>query len=278
MPPVLPEDVNAPFLQPGQELTHEALKDQEESFVDVLNAIMKMAEEFQVTIRTLGSIAFRIKCPDYSYMEYDNGRYLTDIDFVALSKEIENVQDMFFHMGWTENQTVLRLFGHKRRIFYHPRLPIHSDVFIDKLRFCHEIDFRKRLEIDYPTISVTDLLLEKLQIVEINKKDLVDMMALLRQFDVASDERDCNAIDSGHMAGIFSRDWGWWKTAMTNIEKTAAFSSTYLSPEDSREVRDKLSAIRKIVDQRSKSLFWKLRSLLGERVKWYNEVEEVERE
>ena len=277
-PDVLPEDVNAPFLEAGQELTEEVLRKQEKRFIEVLDGIMEKAGEFDVTVRTLGSIAFRIKCPDYVYMEYENGRYLTDIDFVALSGEIADVQDMFFDMGWTENQTVLRLFGHKRRIFYHPELPIHSDVFIDKLRFCHEIDFRKRLEIDFPTISVTDLLLEKLQIVEINKKDLVDVMVLLRQFDVSTSGEEKDVLNGEYLAGLLSRDWGWWRTATMNIEKTRDFSSSYLSEEDSREVRRKLHTIMEMVDEKSKSPGWKLRSLVGDRMKWYNEVEEVERD
>ncbi len=274
----LPEGALAPFIEPGSELTREVLEEQEKHFFEVLQSIMERAESCGVTIRTLGSIAFRIKCPDYKYMEYQNGRYLTDIDFVAYSKEIPRIQDMFLDMGWEENQTVLRLFGHKRRIFYHPELPLHSDVFLDKLRFCHEIDFRKRLEIDKPTVSVTDLLLGKLQIVEINKKDIIDIMILLRQYGVSDGGTRTNCLDGEYISRLFCRNWGWWKTGTCNLDKTGNFSSDYLSEEDAADVRSKLSQIRSMIADRGKSLSWKSRSLIGEKIKWYDEVEEVERE
>ncbi len=95
--------------------------------------------------------------------------------------------------------------------------------FIDKLRFCHEIDFRGRLGIDPVTISLIDLLLEKLQIVEINRKDLIDMMVLLRQYGVAGVKNTNEAINGGRLAEICRKDWGWWKTATVNLKKDPGF-------------------------------------------------------
>ncbi|MEA3266863.1 MAG: hypothetical protein U9P42_07960 [Candidatus Fermentibacteria bacterium] len=275
---LLPEGVHAPFLPEGVALTPELLEEQENSLMKVLDQIMEKSNDFGITLRTLGSIAFRIKCPDSKYMEYENSRYLTDIDFIGFSKEIAGIQDLFFDLGWEENQTVLRLFGDKRRIFYHPTEPIHSDVFLDKLRFCHEIDFRKRLKIDYPTISIVDLLLEKLQIVEINRKDLVDVMVLLRQFDVSEDGTQLDCIDGKHIARLCSRDWGWWRTATANLEKTRELSKDYLSDVDAGAVDVKIDYILKLINSRKRSLKWKTRSLIGEKMKWYREVEEVERD
>ena len=275
---VLPEGTEVPFIQPGAELTPEVLEEQEARMVEVLEIIMEQADEFGASIRALGSIAFRIKCPDYKYMEYENRRYLTDIDFIARSGEIDRVQDMFFSMDWSENQTVLRLFGHKRRIFYHPDLPLHSDVFLDKLRFCHEIDFRKRLELDGPTISVTDLLLEKLQIVEINRKDLIDIMVLMGQYGVSGEFSGGDCIDGDRIASLFGRDWGWWRTGTANIRKTIDLAEEYLAGQDAAAVRKRLEDLLEMVERGSKSIGWRLRSIIGERMKWYNEVEEVERD
>lgn len=266
-----------PFISDDEEITKQVLIEQEKRFMKVLDQIMEKADEFDVTIRVIGSIAFRIQCPDYKYMEYENQRYLTDIDFIAYSNEIVQVQDMFFDMDWDENMNVLRLFGDKRRIFYHPTQPIHSDIFIDKLRFCHEIDFRDRLEIDYPTISLVDLLLEKLQIVEINKKDLVDTMMLLRQYPISEDGNNDNHINGRYLASLCAHDWGWWKTVTMNIQKTYDFAGEYLDGDDAKAVRSKLDRFSDLIQQKSKSIKWKLRSFIGERMKWYREVEEVQR-
>jgi len=274
----VPEGAHAPFLEVGAPLTRENLEEQESRFMGLLDDLVARAERHQATIRVIGSLAFRKKCPDYKHLEYDAGRYLTDIDFVAYSGDIAGVQDMFTEIGWEENMNVLRLFGDKRRIFYHPDLPLHSDVFLDKLRFCHEIDFRGRLELDRPTIPLVDLLLEKLQIVEINRKDLVDVMVLLCQYGIGESADALDAIDGSRVATITSRDWGWWRTATMNIGKARDFASGFLSGEEGERVGRALDTLSALIDHRPKSVGWKLRSLIGDRMRWYREVEEVERD
>lgn len=278
MPQRLPDDAHAPFMEPGDLLTAQKLAGQERKFLDLLAELMERAEEFGVTMRTIGSIAFRIRCPDFKKLEYENGRYLTDIDFIAYSGQIAGVQDMFDELGWEENMTVLRLFGDKRRIFYHPELPIHSDVFLDKLRFCHEIDFRGRLELDSPTITLVDLLLEKLQIVEINKKDLVDIMVLLSQYGVSDEEGATDSVNGARVARLCCRDWGWWRTATMNLDKTRDFAAEYLAEEHASTVRRRVDRLREMIGGHRKGLRWKLRSIVGDRLRWYREVEEVERD
>lgn len=274
----LPADVHAPFLEPGEVLSTERLREQEKRFLEMLDELMEKAREHRVTIRVIGSLAFRLRCPDHKHMEYDNGRYLTDIDFIAPGKDIAGIQDMFQELGWDENMTVLRLFGDKRRIFYHPKLPVHSDIFIDKLRFCHEIDFRGRLGIDPVTISLIDLLLEKLQIVEINRKDLIDMMVLLRQHETAGARNTNDAINGDRLAEICRKDWGWWRTATINLKKTREFAWEYLPGEEASIVQERVGGLERIIAEAGKTLRWKLRSLIGERLRWYREVEEVERD
>jgi hypothetical protein len=267
-----------PFIPPGAKLTPGVLEEQERRLSEILDELVAKAEEHGATIRVLGALAFRIKCPDYKWMEYENERVLTDIDFVAAMREIERVQDAFFELGWEENQNVLRLFGNKRRIFYHPTEPVHTDVFIDKLRFCHEIDFRGRLALDRPTITLADLMLEKLQIVEINRKDLIDVMMLLRQHEVSDVEGVNERIDGAYIARLLGRDWGFWRTATMNIGKVDGFAVEYLGAEEAAPVKKRLGVLSRLIDDEPKSMAWKLRSKVGDRVKWYREVEEVERD
>ncbi len=266
-----------PFIADGTMLSPRVLEEQERRFSEILETILERARERGATMRVIGSLAFRLACPDYKHLEYENGRYLTDVDFVAYGREIDRVQDAFFDLGWSENQNVLRLFGDKRRIFYHPTQPVHSDVFMDKLRFCHEIDFRGRLEIEGTTISLVDLLLEKLQIVEINKKDLVDVMMLLRQHEV-SEDGDQHAIDGVYLAALCGRDWGLWRTTTMNLTKAMKLVPEYLDDDDARQVAGRLRVLQRLIDDAPKGLKWKMRSRMGDRVKWYREVEEVERD
>jgi len=274
----VPGGVQAPFLEDGAPLTRENLENQESKFMALLDDLVARADRNRATIRVIGSLAFRKKCPDYKYLEYYAGRYLTDIDFVAYSRDIAGVQDMFAEIGWEENMNVLRLFGDKRRIFYHPDLPLHSDIFLDKLRFCHEIDFRGRLELDSPTIPLADLLLEKLQIVEINRKDLIDVMVLLCQYGIDESPDASDSIDGSRVAGLTSRDWGWWRTAIMNIRKSRDFAAGFLSGEEGERVEAGLDTLSSLIARKPKSVGWKLRSLVGDRMRWYREVEEVERD
>jgi hypothetical protein len=268
--------VEIPCIPDGSELTREVLERQEARFREVLETLFARAEQLGATMRVIGSLAFRIRCPDTKYMEYDNQRYLTDIDFVAYARQIDRVQDLFLEAGWSENQSVLRLYGHRQRIFYHPTEPIHSDVFLDKLRFCHDIDLRGRLEAEDVTISLIDLLLEKLQIVEINRKDLVDLMVLLGQHAIET-SGDGDGIDGARLARLCARDWGWWRTATMNLEKTAHFAGEYLGAEDAAAVRGKVQALEQLIAAGPRSLRWKLRAKVGDRLRWYCEVEEVDR-
>jgi len=268
--------MDCPFLPEKVKYTVEELQQQERDLLELLDLIMKKAEEHKVILRVTGSLAFRIKASEYSYIAYQNNRFLADLDLVTYSKNITQVQDMFFQLGWSENQNVLRLFGNKRRIFYHPQEQLHADIFLDKLRFCHEINLKNRLQIDYPTISLIDLLLAKLQIVEINKKDLIDLMILLRTYPVSQQEEH-DKIHTDYLAKICSKDWGWWKTATDNLYKITKFSHQYLVPEDAAVVSDRVQNILSSIAEKPKSLTWKIRNMIGEKLKWYEDVEEVRR-
>ncbi|KQC14446.1 MAG: hypothetical protein APR63_05655 [Desulfuromonas sp. SDB] len=266
-----------PFIDDPLVLNEGILKKQEQKFQQLLDQLLASAKEYCADIRLIGSMAFRIKCPDFRSLEYKNLRYLTDLDFICLSPDIYKLQDMFLDLGWVENQNVLRLHGDKRRIFYHPTEELHSDIFIDKLRFCHVIDFKKRLTIDYPTISLADLLLEKMQIVEINKKDLVDTFVLLKQYDFSDEEKE-DFINLGYIKSLLSNNWGFYKTFTENLYKGKKLIPQYLDGQDQQEVLDKLDRLNEELQNSAKSFKWKLRSWIGDKIKWYREVEDLQRD
>lgn len=258
-------------------MTEEELKEQEEEFFKIASGVMEEAKKRDVTLRLLGAIAFRSHCPKYKFMQYSLGRVLTDIDFASLSREAPKVQRLFHDLGCSENEMVMRLFGRERRIFYYADSKIHSDVFFDKLRFCHDIDLSRRLNVDYPTISVADLLLEKLQIVEINEKDLIDSMMLFCEHPVA--ETDEETINSSYISDLCSRDWGLWRTVTGNLSKLKGFLPHYLNVDTDRQrALEGINCLENAIDSKEKSLPWRLRAKVGEKKKWYREVEEVDRE
>ena len=179
------------------------------------------------------------------------------------------------HSRAREDRRIKSVPGLRRSIFFHSNQPWHSDVFYDVLEFSHEIDLRGRLEIDYPTLSLVDLLLEKMQIARINEKDVIDTLMLLREHEVG--ETDDRTIGIGHLARSCKADWGLWKTVTTNLDKVDRLTDKYdvLGTEDRHIIRQRLAKIRAHIDRESPTIRWRLRNRIGERVQWYRDVDEV---
>ena len=239
--------------------------------------ILNEAKRRGIVLRLVGGMAFEVHCPKYRYLFDDFGREFPDIDVVGYLKQVVKIQKLFLDLGFEENKNIMRLFGTQRRIFDQPDSGLHVDVILDQLRFCHDIDLRKRLEIDYPTLSLADLFLSKMQIVRINEKDLVDIIILLLEHDVGETDRE--AINIKYISQLCSGSWGLWKTVTSNLEKIKGMNKRYLGdhPGNFKDVNSKIDMIRKHLEERKKSMQWKLRARIGEKIKWYREVEEVAR-
>ena len=163
----------------------------------------------------------------------------------------------------------------QRQIYFHPKGWFHADVFFDKLLAAnHPIDFRKRLELDSPTITPSDMLLEKLQIVFPGEKDVKDLLLLLHAHGVAAGEEK-DRIDGKYIAQLLSGDWGFWYTVTTNLrglkEHSAAIET--LTAEERQDLSGKVDQLLRMIDEEPKSTGWKMRGTIGAKKRWYNPVE-----
>jgi hypothetical protein len=244
-------------------------------FVEQAHSILVQARERQVTLRLLGAIAFHICCPTFNYIQRETGRVFTDIDFMGYFKQMRDVERLFKELGYSEDRRIKSVPGLRRSIFFHADQPWHSDVFYDVLEFSHEIDLRGRLEIADPTLSLVDLLLEKMQIACINEKDIIDTLMLLREHEVGETKDQTIRID--HLARCCKADWGLWKTVTSNLAKVDQLADKYdvLGAEDRRIIRQRLATIHERIDREPSTLRWKLRGCIGERIQWYRDVDEV---
>jgi hypothetical protein len=255
-------------------MTERDLLGEERELWCVAENILEGAGRVGITLRILGGLAFRLHCPQYRRLEYAKARQITDIDFAGFRVEVEEIEKLFIGLGYDQNQNVKFLFGTERRIFYRDEL--HIDVFLDKLKFCHDIDFRTRLGIDYPTMSLVDLLLEKLQIVAINEKDIFDAIVLIREHDLGVDSKE--SIDVDYLSALCASDWGLWKTVSTNLSTIESSLTTFLKDKvDICDVSTKTSEMMNRLCGSRKSVKWQLRGLIGDKLRWYREVEEVDR-
>lgn len=133
--------------------------------VDLVEEALRLidaAEKRRIVLRLMGAGAVRFHCSKFRHLHLSMGRELTDIDFMSYGRYNRVVGDLFPELGYASTVSKLvALAGKKRHIYYDKSRGIAVDVFFDKLEMCHTIDFSGRLEADYPTIPLAELLLEK---------------------------------------------------------------------------------------------------------------------
>ena len=270
-----------------------------EVFLNEAETIVKEADKKGMTMRILGGLGVAIHCQDSRDFAKKlsrvgtgavKGQEYSDIDFMSYAKQREKVKDFFSEIGYAKRRATLSSAASERQIYYHPKGWFYVDVFFNKLLVAnHPIDFAGRLELDYPTIHVTDLLLEKIQMWEaFSVKDLKDSLLLLKAHKV-EEKGQKESIDASYIAKLLSRDWGFWYTATANLKKIKRFISEIdklgaeaeidpksLEKEDREEIVQKIETLLERIDKEPKSFGWKMRSKAGTMKKWYNPVERPE--
>jgi hypothetical protein len=270
-----------------------------EVFMQEAERTVEEANKKGITLRVLGGLGIAIHCKDHRDFAVKLGRVGTgtskhqeysDIDLVSYRDQREKVKAFFADSGYAKRKTTLSSAASERQIYYHPKGWFQVDVFFDKLLVAnHPIDFKGRLELDYPTVTVTDFLLEKIQIWEaFSAKDLKDCLLLLKAHEVKEkDEKEC--INTAYIAQILSADWGFWYTATTNLKRIQRFiaeldtmgKEAELDPQqirnaDREEMSGKIETLLRAIDDKPKSFGWKMRAKVGTMKKWYNPVERPE--
>ena len=207
-----------------------------------------------------------MRCPSTEH----NGlkRKYLDLDFVGLSKQSGEIRKLFEEIGYEPRARFNALMGSKRLIFNDLLNNRRIDIFLDVFEMCHKFDFRNRLQLDSYTLPLADLLATKLQIVQINDKDFRDVVSLLIDHEIG--DRDGEVINGKYIAGLCSDDWGVYKTFTTNLSKILAAAETYgLGSSELVLVKSKTERLTKMIEDIPKTLGWKLRARVGERVPWY---------
>ena len=240
--------------------------------------IITEAKKRELHLRLLGAIAFQLQCPKFSFLSAKLNRILTDIDFAGYSKERVKVAKMMREFGYQDEPGVTALFGHRRMIWDNKSNGLHVDVFLDKLEMNHDIPFENRLDLDQLTIPLADMLLEKMQIVQITEKDYIDTMMLLREHSI-DENGTSETIDAAYIAKLLSKDWGFYYTVTMNLVNVQNRLPQYndLSEEDREDITGKTRALIKRIEDEPKPVSWKLRSRVGPKSKWYRVVEDVSR-
>jgi hypothetical protein len=224
-------------------------------------------------LKILGGLGVRVLCPDFPPRQ----RAGQDIDLACTGKTRRHVAEYLEQAGCEPDKRFNNLNGDRQMYLTAPSgRPI--DVMVDKLSMCHVLDLRPSFNSASPTLDPADLLLSKLQIVELNAKDAHDIFHLLSGVPIAS-RSPRPAIDPERFGSVVASDWGWWRTVTGSLKKLPDLLTANPELAPARAPYDPLIQARQLLevaDTVPKGAKWKLRAKVGEKVRWYELPEEVD--
>ena len=240
--------------------------------VDEAKRIVEEGEKNGIVLRLIGGLAIRFHCHGRHSAHLRDYR---DIDLFGLSREKKAIEKLMKKLGYSPNVEFNSLYGATRLQFVSSERLKKIDVFLDKFRMQHTLDFRHRIRLDNFTIPITDLLLTKLQMVgRIEGKDTTDIVAILEDHDVGNRD-DEETLNVDYISDLCSREWGLYKTVTGTLQKVRQSIEDEVWVQcvgtEAGELSRKLDMIRDSVNSCEKGLTWRIRDIVGERMNWYND-------
>jgi hypothetical protein len=234
------------------------------AMLDVARDLIDGGNERGVALRALGGIGVAFQCP--AAMQPPLARAWKDLDFIASSGQRRELEAYLETGGLQADREFNALHGRQRLNYVHEDKGYEVDIFIDRLVMCHTLDLSDRLAMHERTLDPADLLLTKLQVVETNERDYMDIAAILCDHDV----------DQGRIVGLLSREWGWWRTATEVLERSASYARGLADFPARARMLDALQSLQDAIESAPKSRGWRMRARIGDRMRWYELPEEDE--
>ena len=243
--------------------------------LDEMYRLLDAAHSNSILMRAIGGLAVRVKSGD---LQKFFTREYRDLDFVVADGDRKKIEPFFQEMGYESNKRFNLLNGAKRQIYLDPNSERHVDVFVGQFEMCHKLPMNDRLQLDPVTVPLADLLLSKAQIVQLNHKDALDIASLLLYNETG--HTDAGKINLDYIAKLSGQDWGLYKTLSINlkrVEEVVGDDKLNLTGAERNVILKHISEINRALDAMPRSLAWQMRDKVGTRVRWYEEVEEVDR-
>jgi hypothetical protein len=236
------------------------------------SAAVQAASQSGVTLRLLGGVAVALRCPS-ARGSGPLARDYSDLDFATTRKQVKGTIRVMKEQGYIANERFNSTHGESRLMFAEPS-GRHIDVFVDRFTLCHELPLRERLDAHETTLSLADLLLTKLQVAKLSRKDVTDAAALLLDHPLAD---GADGIDPGRIVELLAGDWGWWRTSTETIDRLREVLGDLPLDDTQRErVRSQLDELSEHIEAAPKSLRWKARARIGDRRPWREDPDDME--
>lgn len=236
-------------------------------------AVVERAQEAGIVIRLIGGIAVALHSPSARHRALR--RDYADIDFVAGAIDRQALDGLLADIGYFPDKRFNSIHGKTRRLYFDESGSRQVDVFMSNFKMCHELPLGERLAVDSPTIPLAELFLTKAQIVQLNEKDLLDLLALLADHPVG--EGDDETINADRIAKLCGADWGLAKTVTLTLDRVAQAAADDDGEIDGPTIASRVEQLRRVIDEAPKSMRWRARARVGERVPWYELPEDPRR-
>ena len=245
-----------------------------QSPVEEAARVIDAAQANGVVLRLFGGVSFWFRCPTAKRPPLQ--RKYVDVDFMGHAKQSKEIKQLFASLDYVPRDKFNAMQGYRRLIFNDMANQRRVDVFLDVFEMCHSFNFRDRLEVDAKTIPLADMLVTKIQIIDVNEKDLKDAVCLFADYDVGDSDKEM--INGAYIANLCASDWGICKTFTANLDKLLAkLGDLSLDDEVKASVRGRVNKLKTMIEDKPKDFRWKMRARVGERVKWY-ELPEADKE
>ncbi len=219
----------------------------------------------------MGGVAVRFSSP--SSTKEPLRRSYRDVDLVGRGSETRKIKELFDYLGYEPRETFNAMQGGRRLVFNDLANNRRIDIFQDYFEMCHKFDLRLRLSLREETLPLADLLMTKLQVVQINEKDIRDILALLIDHRLGETD-DPDSVNAAWIVRVCSDDWGVFRTFTGTLEKILGGIDAYkLEPADEETAENRAQQLLEMIVGARKTLKWKLRARVGERAAWYETPE-----
>ena len=139
--------------------------------------VLTLASDAGVPMRLLGGVAVRLHADE---LPPALDRQYKDLDFAVTKKGASAADQVLKDAGYEPHVSFNAMHARERGLYFDDAHGRQVDLFVHAFRMCHEITLGDRLEVDAGgTVPLAELLLTKLQIIEVNEKDIRDMVLLL---------------------------------------------------------------------------------------------------
>ncbi len=217
-----------------------------------------------ILLRALGSVGVSLHCHSSATEMDQRDRVPKDIDLVTRKRDRRELRRFLETEGYEVDRNMLVAMEGTRYLFRSAERQIDIDVWVDVLDLCHRLDVTERMGVG-PSLPIEDLILSKLQIVELTQNDTNDLAAMLSTHETSQSGGDLEAIDLSYLSAVLANDWGFWRTATGNL--------TTILPDLDQTARRRATLILDRIEETPKGVKWKIRAKVGERVQWWQDVD-----